>query len=234
MNHSNIIIPLALILIFPTLIGGCQWPSGSQTPQNEMPAVKPEITGDCIVSYFQKDRAPYITQQQQLFNPSSGYLKIIATEPTGIYTFSLMQGQFAETKKPTPFLSALPASFMNESLATAVFYSFCAGAEQLDIAQWTTAENVKIEGQWYQPISLATPQNNTDITLYRNISSNRIELVKATDATAETQWLLQSYNLIYNKDLNVLVPHEIDVFDIQNGLASKRLIIQFDYKNIRK
>ena len=82
----------------------------------------------------------------------------------------------------------------------------------------------------------ASTSNKDDlqVTLLKNRETNRIELVQLQDAASETLWLVQSYNLRYSKELDTLVPMKIDVFDIRDGIASKKLIIQFDYKSILK
>lgn len=233
MNFSKYISPLALILAFSVLSGGCQRTSRPQSVSKTKSDIAPLVNADCVVSYFQKDSAPYITQQQHSFNPSPRFLEITATEPTGVYTFTLIKEQFTAAKQPTAFLSGLPASFVNKMLATAVFYSFCSGSGILDTTAWATDEATRIEGQWYTPIRVPAG-TGLEITLYRNGNQNRVELVEITDAASQDKWLLQSYNLIYSKELDTLVPRKIDVFDIQDGLASKRLMIQFELKNIRK
>lgn len=230
MNHFKSFISLAL-LVFSLVFSGCQT-SRPHTQTHALPDINPRIIADCVVSYFQKDSAPYITQQQHAFDPSSRSLKITADEPTGTFTFALTNDQFAAAESLTPYLSGLPASFVNQPLATAVFYSFTAGAGILDTAQWTKTEAVKIEGKWYHPIQIPE-ENGLEITLYQNTSQGRIELVKMADPASQSLWILQSYNLIYSKEADTLIPRKIDVFDIEKGLASKRLLIQFEYKSIR-
>lgn len=233
-----------------TLTGGILILTGCRQTvhMQQEPVYRSGIVTACIAGYFQKDDAPYITQQQHLFAPKAHYLKITASEPTGDYVFTLSKGNFKSTKQKTPFLSGLPASFMNEQLATALFYSFTAGAGLLDTAQFTTADNVKIEGQWYQPLIPPSFNGNTAVCLLRNINTKRIELAQLSQAqmidsdptpeaiactiVGQKKWLLRSYNLRYNSELGVLVPMKIDVFDIQKGLASKRLIIQFEYTSV--
>lgn len=230
MNHSKSFISLAL-LVFSLVFGACQT-SRPQTQTQTLPDINPRIIADCVVSYFQIDSAPYITQQRHAFDPSSRSLKMTADEPAGTFTFALTNDQFAAAEPLTPYLSGLPASFVNQPLATAVFYSFTAGAGILDTAQWMKTEPVKIEGKWYNPIQIPT-ENGTDVTLYWNADQERVELVKIADQATESLWLLQSYSLIYSKEADTLIPRKIDVFDIENGLASKRLLIQFEYKSIR-
>lgn len=225
------IIQITLIVSVWVLAGGCR-----QVPQpkQETPVRPDMISADCIVNYFQTDNAPYITQQQHFFDPSSGHLEIIADEPSGRYKFTLNNGNFSESGELTPFLSGLPASFFNQPLATAVFYSFTAGAGLLDVSSLTALEPAKIEGQWYLPLQLSQTEGDPHVTLLKSRETNRIERVQFQDSATETQWMLKSYNFRYSKELDTLVPMKIDVFDITGGIASKKLIVQFDYKRITK
>jgi hypothetical protein len=249
MKYSKICIQFALTLSILTLTGGCRQVSWS-AQKSPMPTVKTAVSAECIAEYFRKDEAPYITEQRQRFDPASGYLQIIAAEPTGNYTFTLMKDQFKESKQKTPFLSELPASFVNRPLTIALFYSFTGGAGLLDTSRFTVSENVKIEGRWYQPMTPPSFSGDVIIRLLKNVNTNRIELVELSQtrtvdsdkqpeaitdtAVSEEKWLLENYNFMYSKELDKLVPRAIDVFDIQKGLASKQLIIQFEYKNIVK
>lgn len=229
-KKSTLIALLSAILVF---IGGCAQVSQKQQPAQATSVQTASVIADCVVNYFQKDNAPYITQQQHRFDPEAGYLQIVAKEPTGRYKFTLKEASFASPEKLTPFLSALPASFVNQALTTALFYSFTTGAGLLDTTGFETGEPTKIEGQWYEPTQTA---NNTEIVaiVLRNKGTNQTDLVKIQDTEHEIQWLIKSYNLRYSKELNTLAPMKIDIFDIRSGLASKQLIIQIDYKAILK
>jgi len=229
MKHS-IIIRIALVPALLALIGGCG--RVLQQPTSETHTPKASIAADCIVNYFQKDGAPYITQQQHRFGPETRYLQIIAAEPSGTYHFTLTNDNYSSSKKLTSFLSGLPASFVNEPLANAVFYSFTAGAGLLNTTQFETQETTKIEGQWYEPIQATENSSKIQVTVLRNRETNQVDLVKLQQSKDETLWLVKSYNYRYSKELDRLVPMKIDIFDIRNGLASKQLIIQIDYKSI--
>lgn len=249
MKYFKMRVQFALTLSILTLTGGCRQVS-RPAQKSPIPTVKAAVSAECIAEYFRKDEAPYITEQRHRFDSASGYLQIIAAEPTGNYTFTLMKKQFKEAKQKTPFLSELPASFVNQPLAIALFYSFTAGAGLLDTSRFTVSETVKIEGRWYQPLTPPPFSDDVIIRLLKNVNTNRIELVELSqtrivdsdsqpeaiaDATIlQKKWLLQNYNFMYSKELDTLVPRAIDIFDIQKGLASKQLIIRFEYKNIVK
>lgn len=227
MEQDNSCILLSLVLSVLTL-AGCEQ-TGRRMSE---PAVQPQIVTECIAGYHQEGRDSYITQQTHAFNPSVHYLRIVANEPTGRYTFVLHEDTFLTVNEPTAFLSGLPASFVNEPLAVALFYAFSAGAELLDTDAMEAADILKLEGQWYEPFHVNT-QNDISITLYRNPDTTRIERVQV-DAGPEVQWLLQNYNFRYSLNLDDMVPRKIDVFDIRRGLASKRLMIEFEYKSVQK
>ena len=59
-------------------------------------------------------------------------------------------------------------------------------------------------------------------------------MVQLEDPQEGLVWLINNYNLRYSKELSERLPRMIDVFDIRNGVASKELMIRFDYKDIRK
>lgn len=235
MHYPNGFTGLALILIVSLLTIGCQQGSGP-SPQTPEDTGKGLIVAECIAGYYQQDQAPYLTQQSHAFNPNAGYLQITASEPTGTYTFTLNKNQFSAAKEPTAFLSGLPASFVNQQLAVAIYYSFAAGAGLLDTTKLLPSDNVKIEGQWYQSLTPSLFGHNT-IRLYRNINTERIELVEllpsgSNDPKTGYKWLIRNYNLRYSRELKTLVPMKIDVFDTAKGVASKQLVIQFEYKQI--
>ena len=236
MKYSKKRIQIALVPALLVLIGGCGQVSQQpqQQPTQEISTQTASIIADCVVNYFQKDGIPYITQQQHRFDPEIGYLQIVANEPTGQYKFTLDKDSFTSPEELTPFLSGLPASFVNQPLTTALFYSFTAGAGLLDTTSFETQETMKIEGQWYEPMQVDVNNAGIQVTTLRNKGTNQTDLIKLQDTEHETQWLIKSYNLRYSKELDSLVPMKIDLFDIRSGLASKQLVIQIDYKGILK
>ncbi len=232
MKHSMRFVQIVLLSLL-IIAGGCQQ-TVQPIRQEQGISVKTAITADCIVSYFQQGKAPYITQQKHHFNPSAGYLGITAQEPTGYYKYTLLKDKFNSTKQNTGILSVQNASFVNQNLATCIFYSFLAGSNVLDVSSFISEANIKIEGQWYTPIQTIWPHGNLQITLLKNYDENIIDRVEIKDETSNIRWITKCYNFRYSKDLDVSAPRMVDVFDIHNGIASKELIMQFDYKSILK
>jgi hypothetical protein len=230
MKHSMSLL-IASIIAVGLLLAGCS--QSQQETQDEPVAVTAAITTDCIVHYYKTNASAYITQQQHGYNPSGGFFQAISNEPGGMIQCSLLKEDYESTGLKQTRLSDLPNSFGSKNLAVAIFYSFCAGGGLLDTETMTAAENIKIEGQWYTPL---TPQWPSEIrlTLLRSLDTKRIEKVLLEDEQEGLFWLIVNYNLRYNKEISKRLPRMIDVFDIRNGVASKELMIRFDYKDIRR
>ena len=221
------------VLLFSSVIFlGCGQ-SGEQK-QESLSAVELALTADCIAQYHKTNGSAYLTQQQHSFNPTSGYFRMAAKEPTGNLHYTLLQNQYNESsKQKTHPLSDMPANFCTNALAAAIYYGFCAGGELLDTASLIAGENIKLEGRWYQPLETDWPKGSIAVKLLRSVETNHIELVQVEDFDNGLTWLLRSYNIRYCKELDKNLPMKIDVCDIRDGIASKELMIQFEYTDIK-
>ncbi|MHC4551384.1 MAG: hypothetical protein ACYSUT_01265 [Planctomycetota bacterium] len=244
---------IALAFTLGALLTGCSTPGNpdtdSQQQTSSMRTAQGVITADCIVGYYCKRQAPYITEQQYHFDIPSGKLQIIATEPSGTYTFTLNKEQFSQSRELTRFLSDLPAGFGGQQLSTIVYYSFAASAGLLETGSLESGDNLKLEGRWYQPLQATWPKQDNRVILLKNLDNNRINAAGIaqfdTNATVSddamdsslpvaSRWLAKSYNFRYNNELDRLLPRKIDIFDIQKGIASKKLMIQIELKTVRQ
>lgn len=184
----------------------------------------------CVVAY-QKDNSPYWTDQQQWFCPSSVVLDIQGTEPEGAYSAAFRRGKFSSTGIKGDYMKALPAGLMNAALAELLYYSFTAGAG-FEPAAMTPIETTSIQGQRYEAFKLGNVGAGRTVTLYKNAATGLLELVQITEHNGPT-WMARSYNPRYHDRLKRMIPRKIDIFDIQQGIASKKLLIQFDYIDVR-
>ncbi|MHC5083482.1 MAG: hypothetical protein ACYTET_06040 [Planctomycetota bacterium] len=236
MKRSMMMVQILVVVCVSAMLVGCQQASSS----NATTAAEPvkisgggDISADCVVHYFRVDQSPYITEQQHTFKPEAGSLKIVSREPYGVFGYHLNKNQFSSTKKVKQGLSDLDVDFCDRKLATTLFYSFTAGANLLDKSLFATSDHIKIEGQWYQPYQPGWPSDELQVSLFQGLGSERIELVRIDNSETGQSWLARSYNLRYSKQLDRLVPRKIDVYDISDGVASKKLVIQVDYKQIQ-
>jgi hypothetical protein len=220
MKHSVSLL-IASIIVVGLLFAGCG--QSQQETQGEPVSVEAAITTDCIVHYYKTNASAYITRQQHGYNPTAGFFQAVSTEPTGTVQCSLLKDDYDSSDPKQQTLSDLPGSFWSKNLAVAVFYSFCGGGGLLETESMVPAANIKIEGQWYKHLKPEWP-GGVNLTLL-----HRLE-----DTQAGLAWLIRSYNLRYSKELSKRLPRMIDVFDIRNGIASKELMVRFDYKDIQK
>jgi len=231
MKHS-IILSIALLAVLNILLIGCDGQTRKED-RDEVVSVKVTIDADCIVHYFKSNASAYITRQRHGYNPGARFFQAASMEPTGKIQCSLKQDIFDSTGQKQVALSDLPESFLNKNLATVLFYSFCAGGNLLETGSMMTGDNIKIEGQWYKSLKPAWP-NDVEVTLLQSLDSSRIELVQLDDSQDGLMWLARCYNDRYSRELEERVPRTVDVFDVRDGIASKELMIRFDYKDIRK
>lgn len=210
------------------LIAGC---STVKPEQSEQTAFKREncIETRCVVTYHQA--APYWTEQHQRFCPQSQFMEAWGTEPEGTWCCTYENGQYSKSGLARPFMKSLPAGLMNAELAALLYTSFTLGSG-FEPLSMTPGPVVGIEGRQYESFQLAARVDSPTITAYRNRVSGRIELVRLTDGK-EIDWLAQSYNLRFHARLNRMIPRKIDIFDIRDGIPSKKLLIEFDYIDIQ-
>ena len=230
MKHSLSVL-IALVVVAGLLFTGCS--QSQQEKADEPVAVAATITTDCIVHYYKTNASAYITQQQHGYNPSEGFFEASSNEPGGAIQCTLQKDDYQSSGLKQQRISDLPNAFGNKDLAVVVFYSFCAGGGLLETESMIAGENVKIEGQWYTPLKPQWPSGIT-LTLLQSLDTKRIEMVQLEDEQEGLSWLIKNYNMRYSKELSERLPRMIDVFDIRNGVASKELMIRFDYKDIRK
>lgn len=204
-----------------------------QNSPGESVAVEPSITADCIVQYFKANASAYITHQEHRFNPSEKFFQAVSTEPIGIVQCSLHGDVFASSGLKSKPLSDLPSSFWTRNLAAAVFYSFCGTGELIETESMASGDNIKIEGRWFRPL---TPEWSAGpkLKLLYALDSKQVELILLEDTQDGLTWLVRGYNFRYDKELSTRLPRTIDVYDIRNGIASKELMIRFDYQDIQK
>ncbi|MHC5191015.1 MAG: hypothetical protein ACYSOP_02355 [Planctomycetota bacterium] len=228
---SSMIVWGVWVVLAGFLSVGCR--QIQQNSPGESVAVEPSITADCIVQYFKANASAYITHQEHRFNPSEKFFQAVSTEPIGIVQCSLHGDVFTSSGLKSKPLSDLPSSFWTRNLAAAVFYGFCGAGGLIETEAMASGDTIKIEGRWFRPL---TPEwsGGPKLKLLYALDSKQVELVFLEDAQNGLTWLVRGYNLRFDKELSTRLPRTIDVYDIRDGIASKELMIRFDYQDIQK
>lgn len=183
-----------------------------------------QIVGKCLVRSYQEDGAVYVTENQHLYYPDSLRFEVISDEPQGRKTWLLSHGSFTSSVKANTDKKGL----YSKEIMQALLFSMSSSTEMLSGVKLSSPEQVKVEGKWYDLYKYVI--NNTTIELFQNKFTKRYELVTVKNSDIYLQ--AYSYNLWYDKNLGRQVPRTIDVFDISNGFASKKLIIQVQYVHV--
>jgi len=211
-------------------LAGCGRSSERQGDVAEQTCPEGVIKTHCVVSY-QQGNTPYWTDQQQVFCPSSVLFKAWGTEPEGTWQCTLDQEQYTTSGLGGAYMKTLPAGLMNAALAELLYYSFTAGAG-FEPSGMTPGEPVRIEGQRYEAFKIPETESGKTLTYYKNADTGQIELVQVSEVKGVI-WLARSYNPRYNDRFKRMIPRKIDIFDTQQGISAKKLLIQFDYIDVQ-
>lgn len=217
---------IAVTALIAGVLAGCQMPAERGT--DDVKVGKDCIETRCVAAYH-RDEVPYWTDQRQRFCPSLGRLEVWGAEPEGAYHGAYTKGQFSSTGLGRAAMKALPAEFFNAPLAALLYYSFTAGAG-FEPAGMGAIEPVRIEGQRYEAIEVKGAAGRT-VTVYKNTETGQFEWVRVADGKG-LDWMARSYNPRFHPRLARMVPRKIDIFDVQQGIPAKKLMIEFDYIDV--
>ena len=218
-------IRMVLVGIFCGSLGCATSPTAVKPAPAFSGCCGPQIKGVCMASYYDRKGSLYITQQTHWFCPCQRSLQIRANEPEGEFSWRLHNDTFSVAG---PHKNSIPNIPFDKMLSLAVLYSMASSTELLSQPVSLLAEPIKLEGQWYIPITRHIA--DTTITILKSRDTGRVDLVKIQDN--KTALLAQSYNFRFDKTLQKNIPQTIDVFDITNGLSFKKLVLQLQYIQI--
>ena len=219
---------VAAMLIAAVGLVGCRQPE-KQDVEAAIDDLSDCIETRCVAAYYKED-VPYWTDQQQRFCPTAGLFEAWGTEPEGKWNALFQDGKLSVSGLKGTAAQALPAGLMNTILAESLFYGFTAGGG-FEPAALTAPQVVSLEGRRYEAFEVSGTAGRT-VTLYKNIATGYFEFVRVTEAGG-ADWMAQSYNLRYHDRFKRAIPRKIDVFDVQRGIAAKKLMIQVEYIDVR-
>jgi len=199
-------------------------PSPEQTP---LKCTDP-ITAQAVTLFYLPSGKIYYTKQEHRFCPSLNTLEISAAEPEGKILWKWADGSFI---RQTSVQQRFTAEWQADSLY-ALLAGFLYGSGFLSTDTLAVSEPVSLEGQAYIPIKLPIKTENIDAFLYKNRKTGLIDRVGVYSKTDKKAQMAILYNWSLLGRNNRIVPRKIDIFDITEGIVSKKLMIQVDYKHI--
>jgi len=113
-----------------------------------------ELQLGCVVTFYQPDGSFYLTEQHHVVYPWSNSIQISAREPQGTFAWQLSKGKF-DVLQDSGQSHALPVLIGSSHFAEMILSIITMPARFLDESAGFSKEAtaLKIQGQWYYPIT---------------------------------------------------------------------------------
>ncbi len=217
------VLPVVLIL------AGCASPQARQTPVEKKSKTCPDrLTAPSVTIFSLPSGKTYFTEQEHRFCPSSKSLEIFSEEPNAEMYWKWDKNGFSRSSSPQN-----PLGDWNAESILAVYAGVLYGSGLLPAQPLIEETMVSLEGQAYLPIPLDLKSSGLKTVLYRNQKTGIIDRVMIQNVSNKTALMAILYNWKLSGRDNILVPRNIDIFDISGGVFAKKLIIQIDYKLVQ-
>ena len=189
------------------------------------------IRADSVITFYAADGSRYLSRQRHSICPRLKTILISANEPWGNFGWKLAGNKFSVVVGANK-TNNLPITICDRNLALVILTSIEAAGDGFSAeATETTAEPVKIEGKWYQPIELRDEQIHWARRIgYRNVDSKVIDMVSIEDINSGKILVGRSYNYRWIKDIERSLPMKIDIFDSNHPVTLSQRIAQVSYQ----
>ncbi|HOK66497.1 MAG TPA: hypothetical protein PK054_03540 [Anaerohalosphaeraceae bacterium] len=195
--------------------------------ENKTLPCKDLLKAHAVTAFYLSAGKTYYTEQEHRFCPSLQILEISAEEPEGTVQWKWEKGTF---NRPAGGEKTLSGEWQPES-ALAVFSGFLYGSGLLSVNLPPEQPTANLEGQVYTAIPLLASEG-FEATLYKNQKTGIIDRVNIHNKKDNKTLMAILYNWRLLGKREILIPRKIDIFDITNGVSSKKLLIQIEYKEI--
>ncbi len=191
---------------------------------------KGHLLADATVMFFDEDMSPYYTQQQHNIGPEDNSITVTADEPEGAVKCQLSGDAFTVTSGGVS--STRSQTICGRNILRAIGTCFSAGAGYIPASFVESEKPVKYEGKWYRTlVSSGQGNKGLNLTLYKSVSTKRIEMVNVEDTSDGSRLLAIGYNQRWVKKLSRSFPTKIDIFGIDQRNKKQRLL-QIEYQRI--
>ncbi len=201
---------------------GCQIRSDHAGTQSTLKS--PGFTAETIATYYDPQQVRYLTRQEHRLGEDGHLLVIRGQEPDQTIEWVLSDGHFSG-----PMQVSTPA-WCDRRIATMVLTAFRAACGLIDESSLDSSEPIRIDGQWYVPLSFRGTDRN-QIRLMKKQSDARIDRLELQDAISREQFVALTYNPVWIDTFGKTVPTKIDIFQKTGG--ADRIVVQFHYQSIR-
>lgn len=204
-------------------------PGTSSAPEKSSFFCPDPLKANAVAVFYEASGNPYYTKQEHCFCPSLKKLEISADEPQGQVQWRWDKNSFARV----PSVKNRSASEWQADSLYTLWAGFLYGSGLLSTTLPTTDQTASLDGIVYTPFSLTDGPSDLQAVLYQNRKTGLFDRVRVFNPKEKKELTAILYNWsLFGRDKRI-VPRKIDIFDTTNGLSSKKLIIQVDYKEIQ-
>jgi len=206
-----------------------------------------ELQLDCVVTFYQPDGSFYLTEQHHVVYPWSNSIQISAREPKGKFVWQLSKGKF-DVLQGDGQSDALPVVIGSSHFAEMILSIITISARFLDesVGFSKEATALKIQGQWYYPITRrskpvlgAEPEPTRPLSkavFYQDRDSSLVDMLLFDyDYMSGDDFLaVCGYDYAEVEKEGVHIPGRIEIFesDAQGNLQQR--LVKIDYHTLKR
>lgn len=215
-----------------------------------------ELQLDCVVTFYQPDGSFYLTEQHYEVYPWSNSIRISGREPQGKFVWQFSKGLFSVLHGGDR-IEGLPSAVESRCFAEVILNVITVPARFLDESVEFTKvpDPVKLQGQWYYPISRRMkPRRMAETTFleafpdlsaavfYQNRDNSLVDMLWFPQMGGGKSLTVRGYDYneprpSYGRDeiekVGLLVPARIEIFRTDARGDSQERLVKIDCHTLR-
>jgi len=204
-----------------------------------------ELQLDCVVTFYQPDGSFHLTEQHHVVYPWSSSIQISAREPQGTFAWQLSKGKF-DVLQDSGQSHALPVVIGSSQFAEMILSIITIPARFFDESAGFSKEAtaLKIQGQWYYPITrrsrpvigaeleLARPLSKA--VFYQDRDNSLVDMILFDYMSGDDFLAVRGYDYTEVEKEGVLVPVRIEIFKADTGGNLRERLVKIDYHVLKR
>ncbi|MBA7661767.1 hypothetical protein ES703_69787 [subsurface metagenome] len=206
-----------------------------------------ELQLDCVVTFYQPDGSFYLTEQHHVVYPWSNSIQISAREPQGAFAWQLSKGKF-DVLQDSGQSHALPVVIGSSHFAEMILSIITIPARFLDESAGFSKEAtaLKIQGQWYYPITrrsrlavgaeLEPARPLSKAVFYQDRDSSLVDMILFDYMSGDDFLAVRGYDYTevvrmdsQGEKEGVRVPARIEIFKADSQGNLRQRLVKIDY-----
>jgi hypothetical protein len=204
-----------------------------------------ELQLGCVVTFYQPDGSFHLTEQHHVVYPWSNSIRISAREPQGRFVWQLSKGKF-DVLQDSGQSHALPVVIGSSQFAEMILSIITIPARFLDESAGFSKEAtaLKIQGQWYYPITrrsrpiagaeLEPARPLSKAVFYQDRDSSLVDMILFDYMSGDDFLAVRGYDYTEVEKEGVRVPGRIEIFKADAGGNLRERLVKIDYHALKR